>query len=158
MIKSFEQAITRVATLGLPKVFVGIWYCDVPDSIRDVCRPPERYFELVSEKEEWFCRAARFVPLWEENREAIVGLDESTGEFLKHQYDGSVQDVVLGSTYQRFITAFFVELIDSGIWDELDDLGERFAYQHLHELKLFAERTSDETWEHDYEELLGSIE
>jgi hypothetical protein len=137
MIDTPEEAISKIKSLGFPDVFVSIWDRTAPRLLSSLCQRPVTFFKLLPQLRESFPRLRDCVPLWEENREAIVALDSDSQVFIRYYY-GDTDCDVLGRSYQQLVSAFLVEMVYSGRNEELEKVSSLFSYRHLAELKAWA--------------------
>ncbi len=156
MITSREEAIENIRALGLPQVFLDIWSGEPPKPLKGTCVEPKTYFKVATGLPERVEGTDNLLPLWETDLIQLVAMDLSENLFIRYYY-GDKSFAVLGESYQKFIATFFFELIDSGLWDELDQLAEVFGFKYLDQLKECAESTSDENYVEDYKRFVTGL-
>jgi hypothetical protein len=157
MILTRDEAIAELRTRGFPPIFARIWEGQIPRALVGSCVEPRRYFPLASALRASFPKAEGYLPLWETNLEAIVAYDTANDEYVRYYY-GDPRDEVLGKSYQQFLSAFFIELADSGVGDEaLDALAAEFGYRHLVELRRFLGSTDPNKYEESNRRFISTI-
>jgi hypothetical protein len=146
MITTQNEALTELKRLGFPDIFERITRRDVPKALVHACEPVELYYEFLPDLYASLPASQNYLPLWETNGESLVAYDTIRNTFIRRYYEDGYEDEaneLLGTTYQQFVSAFFLELIDWGRLDELDELAPLFEYKHLDKLRAFAESSND---------------
>jgi len=156
MINNAKRTIEVLEELVMPEIFCRIANGDVPNDLRAFCQQPKVFFELVDSLVERFDQSRFWVPLWEVNSAQIKALNFNSGCYVKYYY-GDEGFSILASNYQQFITVFFLELIDAGEWDLLNDLEGAFEYDYLKELMEFVDSCPDENYLKGCSEFVRSI-
>jgi len=142
--------------MGLPHIFDRITHRDIPIALVGACEPVKRYYELLPDLAKRLPACHDYIPLWETNLEAVVAYDSNRELFVRYYY-GSESDERLGATYQQFLSAVLLELIDSGIWGELNELARLFDYKHVAKLRTFVESCGDDDLEESNRNFVASI-
>jgi hypothetical protein len=157
MILSKDEALDELRSRGFPPIFARIWEGQIPRALIGSCAEPRRYFQLAPALRALLPKVEGYLPLWETNMEAVVAYDIANDEYVRYYY-GDPGDEVLGKSYQQFITAFFIELADSGVENvELDALAPIFWYRHLVELRRFLESTDPNEYEDSNRRFISTI-
>jgi len=156
MIRTASEAMDEIARLGYPPIFREIYENRIPLTLVGSCSKPVQYFDIVENLVRVLPPAEHYLPLWETNLEAIVAYDMTNDRYVRHYY-GTEVDEILGETYQQFISAFFLELVDSGVWDELDDVSATFQYKHSKKLREFVNSCDDSDFEASNRRFVASI-
>ena len=156
MINNPDEARAERRRMGLPHVFDRITHRDISIALVGSCEPVKRYYELLPDLAKRLPACHDYIPLWETNLEAVVAYDSNRELFVRYYY-GSESDEPLGATYQQFLSAVLLELIDSGIWDELDELARLFDYKHVARLRTFVESCGDDDFEESNRNFVASI-
>lgn len=97
----------------------------------------------------------RLIPLWQEKSAAVVAYDPEKFEYVRIIFDNGVES--LGCTYSEFISNVLVQLIDSGLWDEILGLAELFHYPHPERLLKIAEAAEDDRFNRDFARFLDDV-
>lgn len=128
MIVNREQALAELKARGFPEPLYGIGD-----------KEPERYFKLAESLEQVFPGATGYLPLWEQNGEAIIAYDMSKDRFVRLYYEDSNEggEEELGRNYQQFLTRYYLELADAGLEDKIEELAALLEYKHLPALNNF---------------------
>ena len=157
MILTKDEALAQLRSNGFPPIFFRIWQGKMHRALIGSCAEPRRYFQLAHSLRASFPKAEGYLPLWETNLEAAVAYDTVNGVYIRYCY-GDPGDEVLGKSYQQFLTAFFIELADSGVGDEeLDTLAAEFGYTHLEELRGFLDSTAPNEYEEPNRRFISTI-
>jgi hypothetical protein len=157
MILTRDEGFAALRTRGYPPIFARIWEGQIPRSLMGSCAEPRRYFQLAPALRASFPKAEGYLPLWETNLEAVVAYDTVNDEYIRYYY-GDAGDLTLGKSYQQFLTAFFIELADSGLGDEeLDAVAAEFEYRHLMQLRRFLDSTDPNEYEHSNRRFISTI-
>lgn len=156
MIMNSEDARSELDRMGLPPIFERIIRRDIPIALAGTCEPVRRYYDLLPQLATILPSCNNYVPLWESNLEEVVAYDSIRDSYVRYFY-GNESDEILGATYQQFLSAILLELVDSGIWDELDDLAMLFDYRHVDKLRTFVQACGDDDYEHLSKEFVSSI-
>jgi hypothetical protein len=120
------------------------------------CEPVKRYYQLLPGLAKKLPACQAYVPLWETNLEEVVAFDSNHHSFVRYYY-GNDSDELIGTTYQQFLSAVLLELIASGVWDELDELAQIFGYKHVERLRAFSELNHEEDFEEMIRHFVSSI-
>ena len=156
MIETADAALQEIEKRSYPVIFRQLYEGQIPLELVGSCAPPKRYFQFASDLRSVVPESENWLPLWESNLEAIVALDTENNTYVRHYY-GSGEVETLGNTYQQFLSAFFLELVDSGIWDELDDVAALFGYKYTSELREFVDSCDDSDFEESNRKFVNSI-
>ena len=156
MISNPNEARAELKRVGLPHIFERITQRDIPIALIGTCEPVNRYYELLPDLAERIPACHHYIALWETNLETVVAYDLNRDLFVRYYY-GSESDEPLGATYQQFISAVLLELVDSGIWEELDELARLFDYTHVAKLRAFVESCGDDDFEESNRSFVASI-
>jgi hypothetical protein len=156
MIQTPDEARAELKRLGLPDIFERITHRDIPMALVGTCEPVKRYYQLLPELAKKLPACQAYVPLWETNLEAVVAYDSDHHTFVRYYY-GSDSDELIGTTYQQFLSAVLLELVDSGVWDELDELARLFRYKYVEKLRSFIDSCDDSNFEASNRNFVSSI-
>ena len=156
MIRTATKALSELTNRGFPLIFERIYQRKIPIALVGTCEPVRRYFEIVAELANRFPPCVNYLPLWETNLEAVVALDMQSAMYVRYTYGSDICEI-LGKSYQQFVTAILIELVDSGIWDELDELSTLFGYRHTNELREFVSSAGDSDFEASKQNFVRSI-
>lgn len=147
MIESAENALSEIEKRGIfPAIFRQIYQGHIPLELVGSCAPPRQYFELAQDNVLLLPSAKNWLPLWESNSEEIVAFDIANENYIRHYY-GTTDVETLGKSYQQFVSTFLLELVDSGIWNELDEVAEMFEYKHTDKLRRFVDSREGLNWQ-----------
>ncbi len=145
-----SSAIAEIDRRGFPRFFRQIWDETLP--ALSLFQKPWRYFGTCHDLIERVSGLSKLCPLWEQNGEAIIGC-LSNDVFIRFYYEDAGQEnpnasiEVLGKNYQQFATTILVELIESGRWDDFDEMTTFLKYQRASELRTILEGYTDEAGE-----------
>lgn len=142
MITTIDAALTQVKELQWPQVFQDILNGNTPSHLKGIAERPKAYFEIIEYLPARISDCSTWLPLWETNLGEIKAYDLIGKRYIRYFYGDETFDT-LGASYQQFIAAFFLELIDGGIWGELGELSEWFKFQHLDQLREFVRTCPD---------------
>ena len=156
MISNANEARAAIGRIGLPAIFQKITHRSTPIALVGTCEPVNVYYTLLRELVERIPLCQNYIPLWETNLEAVVAYDSSRNIFVRYYY-GSESDEILGKTYQQFLSTILLELVDSGVWDELDELARLFEYKHVDRLRVFVESCDNDNFEQANRIFVASI-
>ena len=156
MIQTPDEARAELKRLGLPDIFERITHRDIPMALVGTCEPVKLYYQLLPELAKKLPACQAYVPLWETNLEEVVAYDSNHHTFVRYYY-GSDSDELIGTTYQQFLSAVLLELIASGIWNELDELARLFDYKHLERLRSFSVLNHEKAFEEMIRSFVSSI-
>lgn len=156
MINTTDEALAELSNRGFPQIFTLIYHSQIPLALVGTCEPVRRYFELLPNLVERFPDFRDYLPLWETNLELIVSFDMKNNSYVRYTY-GEDDVELLGESYQQFLSSILIELVDSGIWDELDDLSNIFNYHHTDELREFVTNADDVDFEASKQQFINSI-
>lgn len=148
-----ESAKVEISKLSLPTIFFKIWNDERPIWLAGYCAMPKRYF---LERKYKFLLSASTIPLFEINLDELAVYDKSTSKFAFFSYDSGVKRVEFPS-YQRFVTSILIDLVNSGVYDELEDAFAAFEYLHAEEFKRFADQESTGNSSDEEEKFLAQI-
>ena len=151
-----QSALREIRNLGFPEVFNQLYDNQTPAELIGSCSSPRRYFKILPGIIKVVPEATHWLPLWETNLDSIVAYDIANDSFVRYYYgDDKVES--LGKSYQQFVSVFFLELVDSGIWDELEELAKKFKYLHSEELRVFVASCDDSSFEDSNRRFIESI-
>ena len=156
MIETADVAILEIEKRGYPAIFRQLYDGRIPLELVGSCATPKRYFKIVRDLASVVPTAENWLPLWESNLEAIVAFYTANEIYVRHYY-GTDEVETLGESYQQLVSAFFLELVDSGVWDELDDIAALFQYKHTDELREFVGSCDDSNFEESNRQFVSSI-
>jgi len=138
---------TELRELGLPDVFLAIAAGTAPIEVSASCLPIGEFLAMQPDLSRRFPPAASYVPLWVLNAFGVIAFDLQRRAYVQY-YIGDSDDKIIARDYEELCAFLFLELIDSGLWDELDELAPLFRFPHVAELKAYCERnpggTADE--------------
>ncbi len=157
---STDTAVAKIKKLGMPKAMERIWNDDIPKSLVPLVARPKCFFSIVEDYPEISEMLGSVLPLWECCGSVVFGWDDAARKFVRFDtIDASLS--YLGDRYQRFIAAFFVELIWSDLMDYFPKYATFFEFRYLNEI-LEIERSTVKLTYVDrkklFEDFLNSIE
>lgn len=137
----------KLKRLGFPELFSRIAYRDVPSELEWLVQPVGTFYALTTALSQAGTSVDAYLPLWEENGDALVAYDRRRGVYIRNYFlDPDLGEVILGANYQQFVAAVLLEIVDSGI-TELTTLAQLFLFDHLPELEAFLETAGDQDFE-----------
>jgi hypothetical protein len=151
-----DESQAELKRMGFPDIFERITHRDIPIALVGTCEPVKHYYELLPELSKKLPACQDYIPLWETNLEAVVAYDSQRDNFVRYYY-GRNSVEALGTTYQQFLSAILLELVDSGIWDELDELARLFDYKYVEKLRTFVESCDDNDFEASKRSFMSTI-
>lgn len=119
-----RQARETLLANGVPEGLLGAWR-DGQSPFRNLMwGKPD--FAMAEELERRVPGLKGLCPLFEESREAVIGLLPETGRFVQVAYedasegDGAIE--LLGSGYQQFACSVLLKFEDAGLSEHFDEL------------------------------------
>jgi hypothetical protein len=113
MITTPEEARAELKRLGFQDIFERIAQGDIPRVLISSIAPVKIFYKLMPDLVEELPVSENYLPLWEWNLQAVVAYDQKRDIFVRYYY-GDRSDKTLGTTYQQFLTAVLLELVESG--------------------------------------------
>jgi len=75
-----------------------------------------------------------------------LAFDRQRRAYVRY-YIGDSEDTVVARDYRELCAFLFLELMDAGLWDELDEFAPLFRFEHLEALKAFVKGDGDPSHE-----------
>lgn len=129
----------HLAGLDLPALFEAIADGTAPADLQASCRPTGVFVEMLASLAERLPGAAAYAPLWGLNAFGFVAFDRVRRVYVRY-YVGEASATVVARDYRELCAFLFLELMETGLWDELEAWAPLFRFEHLAALKTFVER------------------
>lgn len=132
-----HQARETLLANGVPKGLLGAWV-DQQSPFRNLMwGKPD--FALAEKLESRVPGLKGLCPLFEESREAVIGLLPGTGRFVQFAYEdaseGDAAIELLGSGYQQFACSVLLKFEDAGLSEFFDELVDILQFARGAELR-----------------------
>lgn len=143
--------------LGLPDIFLTVGDGTAPPLVRASLWPTREFLRVLPDLAKRFPPAAHYVPLWMLPASGVVAFDRQRGVYVRY-YLGDPADQVIARDYQELAALIFLEFMETGLWDELDELAPLFRFERLDELKAFADEDNTDTADEALQAFLKTLE
>lgn len=128
--------MNRVDELGFPEVFKAIANGTAPSDLGATCLPTAPFLRMQADLASHLPAAADYIPLWGLNAFGVVAFDQRRRVFVRY-YIGDASDTVVARDYDELCAFLFLELMDAGVDEGLDELAPLFRFAHLDALRAF---------------------
>lgn len=128
--------MSSLEELGFPDVFKSIANGTAPSDLAATCLPTRSFLQMQGDLATHLPAAADYVPLWGLNAFGVVAFDRRRRVFVRY-YVGDADDTVVAHDYEELCAFLFLELMDAGVEESLDELARLFRFEHLDALRAF---------------------